>query len=73
MPSTPKAALIVLQVLHAGRYGYHDKVVAPSPIRSPINKHTPAELSDADDRADHRRLRRPPHASRAKPATTASR
>jgi 2,4-dienoyl-CoA reductase (NADPH2) len=39
---------IVLQVLHAGRYGYHDKIVAPSPIRSPINKHTPAELGDAD-------------------------
>ena len=39
--------LIVLQLLHAGRYGYHDKVVAPSPIRSPINKYTPAELSDA--------------------------
>ena len=38
--------LIVLQVLHAGRYGYHDKIVAPSPIRSPINKHTPSELSD---------------------------
>ncbi len=39
---------IVLQVLHAGRYGYHDKVVAPSPIRSPINKHAPAELSLAE-------------------------
>jgi 2,4-dienoyl-CoA reductase (NADPH2) len=39
---------IVLQLLHAGRYGYHDKVVAPSPIRSPINKHGPAELSDAE-------------------------
>jgi 2,4-dienoyl-CoA reductase (NADPH2) len=39
---------IVLQLLHAGRYGYHDKVVAPSPIRSPINKHGPAELTDAE-------------------------
>src|SRR5262245_51702679 len=38
---------IVLQVLHAGRYGYHDKIVAPSPVRSPINRHTPAELTDA--------------------------
>jgi 2,4-dienoyl-CoA reductase (NADPH2) len=37
---------IVLQILHAGRYGYHDKIVAPSPIRSPINKHAPVELSD---------------------------
>jgi 2,4-dienoyl-CoA reductase (NADPH2) len=42
-----EGGLIVLQLLHAGRYGYHDKVVAPSPIRSPINKHTPVELSDA--------------------------
>ena len=41
-----EGGLIVLQLLHAGRYGYHDKVVAPSPIRSPINKHTPAELSE---------------------------
>ena len=39
---------IVLQLLHSGRYGYHDKVVAPSPIRSPINKHGPAELTDAE-------------------------
>ena len=39
---------IVLQLLHAGRYGYHDKVVAPSPIRSPINRHGPAELTDAE-------------------------
>jgi 2,4-dienoyl-CoA reductase (NADPH2) len=39
---------IVLQLLHSGRYGYHDKVVAPSPIRSPINRHGPAELTDAE-------------------------
>jgi 2,4-dienoyl-CoA reductase (NADPH2) len=39
---------IVLQLLHSGRYGYHDKVVAPSPIRSPINKHGPVELTDAE-------------------------
>src|SRR5262245_33920869 len=41
-----EGGLIVLQLLHAGRYGYHDKIVAPSPIRSPINKHVPAELPD---------------------------
>jgi 2,4-dienoyl-CoA reductase (NADPH2) len=37
---------ILLQILHAGRYGYHPAVVAPSPIKSPINRDVPAELSD---------------------------
>jgi 2,4-dienoyl-CoA reductase (NADPH2) len=36
---------ILLQILHAGRYGYHPAVVAPSPIKSPINRDTPAELT----------------------------
>jgi 2,4-dienoyl-CoA reductase (NADPH2) len=36
---------ILLQILHAGRYGYHPAVVAPSPIKSPINRDVPAELS----------------------------
>ena len=39
---------ILLQLLHAGRYGYHDEIVAPSPIRSPINKDIPRELSEAE-------------------------
>jgi 2,4-dienoyl-CoA reductase (NADPH2) len=39
---------IVLQLLHAGRYGYHDRIVAPSAIRSPINPRTPRELSGAE-------------------------
>jgi len=39
---------ILLQILHAGRYGYHDDIVAPSPIQSPINKTAPREMSDAD-------------------------
>lgn len=38
---------ILLQILHAGRYGYHPAVVAPSPIKSPINRDVPAELSPA--------------------------
>ena len=29
---------ILLQLLHSGRYGYHTDIVAPSPIRSPINR-----------------------------------
>ena len=37
---------IVLQLVHAGRYGYHEDSVAPSPIRSPLNKSTPIELTD---------------------------
>lgn len=36
---------ILLQILHAGRYGYHTAVVAPSPIKSPINRDVPAELT----------------------------
>ncbi len=36
---------ILLQLLHAGRYGYHSDIVAPTPIKSPINKDSPAELS----------------------------
>ncbi|MCS6997730.1 MAG: NADPH-dependent 2,4-dienoyl-CoA reductase, partial [Casimicrobiaceae bacterium] len=36
---------ILLQLLHSGRYGYHDRIVAPSALRSPINPRTPRELS----------------------------
>ncbi|MED5367725.1 MAG: iron chelate uptake ABC transporter family permease subunit [Pseudomonadota bacterium] len=38
---------IPLQILHAGRYGYHGETVAPSPIKSPINRDTPAEMTAA--------------------------
>jgi 2,4-dienoyl-CoA reductase (NADPH2) len=36
---------ICMQILHAGRYGYHPLVVAPSAIRSPIGRFTPRALS----------------------------
>jgi 2,4-dienoyl-CoA reductase (NADPH2) len=36
---------IVLQLLHAGRYGYHPFIVAPSPIKSPISPFTPWAMS----------------------------
>ena len=36
-----------MQILHAGRYGYHPLAVAPSRIRSPITPFTPRELSTA--------------------------
>jgi len=39
---------ILLQLLHAGRYGYHRDIVAPSPIRSPINANTPREMTGDD-------------------------
>src|SRR3954467_1788525 len=38
---------IVLQLLHAGRYGYHDRIVAPSALKSPINPHTPRAMGAA--------------------------
>ena len=39
---------IALQLLHAGRYGAHPDVVAPSPLRAPISPLTPRELTDAE-------------------------
>jgi len=39
---------IVLQVLHSGRYGFHQNIVAPSPIKSGINPNPPRELSAAE-------------------------
>ena len=41
-------ARIVLQLLHSGRYGYHQRIVAPSAIKAPINPATPREMSAAD-------------------------
>ncbi|SDO63720.1 NADPH-dependent 2,4-dienoyl-CoA reductase [Desulforhopalus singaporensis] len=37
---------ICMQILHAGRYGYHPLCVAPSPIRAPINRFKPRVLSE---------------------------
>jgi len=38
---------ILMQILHAGRYGYQPFVVSASPIKSPISKFKPKELDDA--------------------------
>ena len=38
---------ICMQILHAGRYGYHPLAVAPSPIKSPISPFKPRALSDS--------------------------
>ena len=35
---------IVLQLLHSGRYGFHQNIVAPSPIKSGINPNPPREM-----------------------------
>jgi 2,4-dienoyl-CoA reductase (NADPH2) len=42
---------IVLQLLHSGRYGFHERIVAPSAIKSPINPHTPREMSPHEIKA----------------------
>ena len=39
---------IVLQLVHSGRYGFHERIVAPSPLKSPINPNSPRELSGAE-------------------------
>jgi len=40
-----EAGKICLQILHAGRYGYHPLAVAPSRIKSPISPFKPWKLS----------------------------
>lgn len=39
---------IALQILHAGRYSYHDHSVAPSALRSPINRTAPRAMDETD-------------------------
>lgn len=39
---------IVMQILHAGRYGYHPLVKSASAIRSPISPFKPREMSERD-------------------------
>ena len=39
---------IVLQLLHSGRYGFHERTVAPSAIKSPINPQAPRAMSAAE-------------------------
>ncbi|RZI44747.1 NADPH-dependent 2,4-dienoyl-CoA reductase [Herbaspirillum sp. HC18] len=37
---------ILMQILHAGRYGYQPFVVSASPVKSPISKFKPRELDE---------------------------
>ncbi|HET9382798.1 MAG TPA: NADPH-dependent 2,4-dienoyl-CoA reductase [Streptomyces sp.] len=39
---------IAMQILHFGRYAYHQDLVAPSPLQAPISPHVPRELTDAE-------------------------
>lgn len=63
-PSTPLAhhqpitdavhaagSLIVMQLLHAGRYAKHDQCVGPSALRAPINRHIPRAMTLEDIRS----------------------
>ncbi|MFI7382539.1 FAD-dependent oxidoreductase [Streptomyces sp. NPDC049813] len=39
---------IAMQILHFGRYAYHEDLVAPSPLQAPISPFVPNELTDAE-------------------------
>ncbi len=39
---------IAMQILHTGRYGFHEQLVAPSAIMAPINVFTPKALTEDD-------------------------
>jgi 2,4-dienoyl-CoA reductase (NADPH2) len=39
---------MLLQILHAGRYAKHDRLVGPSALSSPINPRTPRGMDEAD-------------------------
>jgi len=39
---------ILLQILHGGRYSRHGALVAPSPLRAPINKLAPRAMTETD-------------------------
>nr|WP_282127507.1 NADPH-dependent 2,4-dienoyl-CoA reductase [Roseobacter litoralis] len=45
-----EGSLFCAQLLHAGRYAKIEGCVAPSPIRAPINRFVPREMTDADIR-----------------------
>lgn len=44
-------AKICMQILHAGRYGYHPFSLAPSKIKSPITPFTPSAMSNRQVRS----------------------
>lgn len=40
--------LVCMQILHAGRYGYHPKIVAPSELQAPISYFKPRAMTEED-------------------------
>ena len=44
--SLKKKGILCAQLFHAGRYSYHRELVGPSPIRAPINRFVPHELTE---------------------------
>ena len=56
-----EGSLFCAQLLHAGRYAKIEGCVAPSPIRAPINRFVPREMTDADIRRTIADFRRIPH------------
>lgn len=40
-----EGGLICMQILHGGRYSYHEDCVSASALRAPINRYTPGALS----------------------------
>ena len=62
-----------MQILHFGRYAYHQDLVAPSALQAPISPFVPHALTDAEveQTIDDYVRARPPRP--AAPATTASR
>ncbi len=40
--------ILCAQLFHAGRYAYHRDLVGPSPIRAPINRFVPHELTEEE-------------------------
>ena len=64
---------IALQVLHAGRYGYHPFSVSASRAKSPITPFTPRALSTKGRRPHGVRTSPARPAWRRRPATTRSR
>ncbi|MDI3389691.1 NADPH-dependent 2,4-dienoyl-CoA reductase [Streptomyces sp. B-S-A8] len=39
---------IAMQILHFGRYAYHEDLVAPSPLQAPISPFVPNELTETE-------------------------
>ena len=64
---------IALQILHAGRYAYTPWCVAPSAVKSPISRFTPASACPSAACGGRSAPSPGPPGSPARPATTASR